>query len=409
MRKKIYPHTKQKQTPDFSLKSTGSPFGVGVYLDYAATTPVDPRVVKAMLPYFSEKFGNTMSLHSFGQEAKEALEESREIVANLIKARSEEIIFTSSATESNNLVLKGIALANKDRGNHIIISPIEHPCIMESAKWLETQGFEITRLKVDKYGLVDPEDLKKAIREDTILVSVMHANNEIGTIEPIEEIGKIFKERGVYFHTDAAQSFGKIPIDVNKMNVDLLSASSHKLYGPKGVACLFIREGTRIAPLLHGGGHEFGLRSSTVNVPAIVGFAEAARICEREMGKEAKRLTKLRDKLIKGVLEKIPNACLNGHPKRRLPNNINFSFQGVEGESLIMQLDLLGISASTGSACSSAKLEPSHVLLAIGLKPEQAHGSLRLSLGRWAKESDINYVLKVLPKVVKRLREISPF
>jgi len=260
---------------------------------------------------------------------------------------------------------------------HIIISPIEHPCVMESAKWLETQGFEITRLKVDKYGLVDPDDVKKAIRKETILVSVMHANNEIGTIEPIEEIGEVIKRKSeilnlkskIYFHTDAAQSFGKIPIDVNKMNVDLLSASSHKLYGPKGVACLFIREGTRIAPLLHGGGHEFGLRSSTVNVPAIVGFAEAARICEGEMRKEARRLTKLRDRLIKGVLEKIPNARLNGHPKKRLPNNINFSFQGVEGESLIMQLDLLGIAASTGSACSSEKLEPIHVLLSIVLNP----------------------------------------
>jgi len=380
-----------------------------IYLDYAATTPVDPRVVKAMLPYFSEKFGNTMSLHSFGQEAKEALEESREVVANLMGAKPNEIIFTSSATESNNLALKGIALANKDKGRHIIISPIEHACVMESARWLESQGFEITRLKVDKYGLVSPDDVKKAIKKDTILVSIMHANNEIGTIEPIEEIGKICREKGIYFHTDAAQSFGKIPIDVNKMNIDLMTVSSHKMYGPKGAAALFIRKGTKIEPLIHGGGHESGLRSSTVNVAAIVGFAEAARICEREMKKEAKREIKLRDKLIKGVLEKIEGSYLNGHPRERLPNNINFSFPGIEGESLIMQLDFLGIAASTGSACSSEKLEPSHVLLAIGLKPEQAHGSLRLSLGKWTKEKDINYVLEVLPKVVKRLREISPF
>ena len=380
-----------------------------VYLDYAATTPVDPRVVKAMLPYFSEKFGNTMSLHSFGQEAKQALEESREVVADLIKAKPEEIIFTSSATESNNLALKGIALANKDKGNHIIISSIEHPCIIESAKFLESQGFEITRLKVDKYGLVNPEDVKNAIKKETILVSVMHANNEIGTIEPIEEIGKICREKGIYFHTDAAQSFGKIPIDVNKMNIDLLSASSHKLYGPKGAACLFIKEGVKITPLLHGGGHETGLRSSTVNVPAIVGFAEATRICEGEMRKEAEKLTKLRDKLIKEVLEKIPDSHLTGHPKKRLPNNANFWFEFVEGESIVIQLDLMGIAASTGSACSSAKLEPSHVLLAIGLRPEQAHGSLRLSLGRWTKESDINFVLEILPRVIKRLREISPF
>jgi len=379
-----------------------------IYLDYAATTPVDPRVLRAMLPYFSEKFGNTMSLHYFGQEAKEALEESREIVADLMGAKPSEIIFTSSATESNNLALKGIAFANKEKGKHIIISSIEHPCIMESAKWLERQGFEVTRLKVDKYGLVDPDDVKKSIKKGTILVSIIHANNEIGTIEPIEEIGKICKERGVYFHTDAAQSFGKIPINVNKMNVDLLTASSHKMYGPKGAAALFVREGIKIEPILHGGGHEAGLRSSTVNVAAIVGFAKACEICKKEMKKEAKRLSKLRDKLIKGVLEKIPGSHLNGHPTKRLPNNANFWFEGVEGESLVIQLDLMGISASTGSACSSEKLEPSHVLLAIGLKPEQAHGSLRLSLGRWTKEKEIDYVLEVLPKVIEKLRKISP-
>jgi cysteine desulfurase len=379
-----------------------------IYLDYAATTPLDPRVLKAMEPYFSEKFGNTMSLHSFGQEAKTALEESREIVADLMGAKPSEVIFTSSATESNNLALKGVAFANRKKGNHIIISSIEHSCIMESAKWLEKQGFEITRLKVDKYGLVDPEDVKKAIKKETILVSIMHANNEIGTIEPIEEIGKICKERGVYFHTDAAQSFGKIPINVNKMNIDLMTVSSHKMYGPKGAAALFVREGTKIEPILHGGGHEMGLRSSTVNVAAIIGFAEACKICKKEMEKEAKRSTKLRDKLIKGVLEKIPGSHLNGHPTKRLPNNANFWFKGVEGESIVIQLDLLGIAASTGSACSTEKLEPSHVLLAIGLRPEQAHGSLRLSLGRWTTEKDIDYVLEVLPKVIKKLRKISP-
>jgi len=380
-----------------------------IYLDYAATTPVDPRVFRAMLPYFTEKFGNTMSLHSFGQEAKQALEESREVVANLIRAKPNEIIFTSSATESNNLALKGIALANRERGRHIIISPIEHPCVMESAKWLETQGFKITRLSVDKYGFMNPEDVRKAIKKETILVSIIHASNEIGTIQPIAEIGKICKEKGVYFHTDAAQSFGKIPIDVNKMNIDLLTASSHKMYGPKGVAILFVREGIKIAPLIHGGGHEGGLRSSTVNVPAIAGFAEACRICQKEMKKEAQRQIKLRDKLIKGVLEKIPDSYLNGHPQKRLPNNANFWFKFIEGESMVIQLDLLGIAASTGSACSSAKLEPSHVLLAIGLKPQEAHGSLRLSLGRWTKESDINYILKVLPEIIKKLRKISPF
>ena len=395
-----------------------------VYLDYAATTPVDPRVLKTMLPFFSEKFGNTMSLYNLGQEAKQALEESRETISDLIKAKPEEIIFTSSATESNNLALKGIAFANKNKGGHIIISQIEHPCVMESAKWLEKQGvdelrssspfanarvFEITRLKVDKYGQVNPDDVKKAIRKNTILVSIIHASNEIGTIQPILEIGKICRQKGVYFHTDAAQSFGKIPINVNKMNIDLLTASSHKMCGPKGAALLFVREGIRIEPLLHGGGQEMGLRSSTTNVPAIVGFAKAAKICQKEMAKESQRLIKLRDKLIKGVLEKIDNSHLNGHPEKRLPNNANFWFKFVEGESIVIQLDLSGISASTGSACSSAKLEPSHVLTAIGLKPQEAHGSLRLTLGRWTKEKDIDYVLKVLPRVIKNLRKISPF
>lgn len=380
-----------------------------IYLDYAATTPLDPRVLEAMIPYLSEKFGNSSSLHTFGQEAKEALEQSRMVIARFIGAKPQEIVFTSSATESNNLALKGVAFANKRKGRHIIISSIEHPCIMESANWLETQGFKITRLKVDKYGLVDPEELKRAIKKDTILVSIMHANNEIGTIEPIEEIGKICKERGVLFHTDAVQTFGKLPIDVNRMNIDLLTASSHKMYGPKGAALLFVRERVKIEPLLHGGGHEFGLRSSTVNVPAIVGFAKAAEICHKEMEKERKRLTKLRDKLIKGVLEKIENSRLNGHPIKRLPNNAHFSFDFVEGESIVIHLDLLGIAASTGSACSSEKLKASHVLLAIGLKPHQAHGSLRLTLGRWTKEKEIDYLLEVLPGVIKKLRKISPF
>lgn len=380
-----------------------------IYLDYAATTPVDPRVLKAMLPYFSEKFGNTMSLHNWGQEAKEALEESRVKVARLIGAKSSEIIFTSSATESNNLALKGVAFANKNKGRHIIISQIEHPCIMESAKWLERQGFEITRLRTDRYGLVNLSDFKKAIKKETILASIMHANNEIGTIQPIEEIGKICRQKKVYFHTDAAQSFGKIPIDVNKINIDLLTASSHKMYGPEGAACLFVKQGVKIEPILHGGGHERGLRASTINVPAIAGFAKACEISQKEMRIEEKRLIKLRNQLIKGVLEKIEFSQLNGHPLKRLPNNAHFSFSFVEGESLVLQLDLLGIASSTGSACSSEKLEPSHVLLAIGLKPQQAHGSLRLSLGRWSTKKEIDTVLKILPLAVEKLRKISPF
>lgn len=379
----------------------------GAYLDHAATTPVDPRAVKAMLPFFDRKFGNTMSLHNLGQQARQTLEESREAVADLMGAKPGEIIFTSSATESNNLALKGVALANQNKGKHIIISSIEHSCIMESAKWLEKQGFEINRLPVDKYGIVNPSEVKKAIRKNTILVSIIHASNEIGAIQPIAEIGRICRNKKVYFHTDAVQSFGKILIDVDKMNIDLLSASSHKMYGPKGVACLFIREGVKIEPILHGGGQESGLRSSTINVPGIVGFAEACKICQREMKEEGRRQTKLRDKLIKGALWKIKDCYLNGHPQKRLPNNINFRFDFVEGESVVIQLDLLGIAASTGSACSSAKLEPSHVLLAIGLKPQQAHGSLRITLGRWTTEKEINYLLKVLPEIIKNLRKIA--
>lgn len=380
-----------------------------IYLDYAATTPVDLRVLEVMLPYFTKKFGNSASLHSFGQEAKEALEKSRMIVARALGAEPEEVIFTGSATESNNFALKGVAFANKDKGKHIIVSPIEHECVLKSAKWLEKQGFEITFLPVDKYGLVDPKEVERLIREDTILVSIMHANNEIGTIEPIEEIGKICHQKGVYFHTDAAQTFGKIPLDVKKMNIDLLTASSHKMYGPKGAALLFIKKGVKIDPLLHGGGHEFGLRSSTVNIPAIVGFAKAVELCQEESERENKRLIKLRDMLIEGVLEKIPDSFLNGHPQKRLPNNANFWFKFVEGESIVMELDSYGIAASTVSACASKGLEPSHVLLACGLKPEQAHGSLRLSLGRWTKEEDIQYVLEILPKIIEKLRKISPF
>jgi len=377
-------------------------------MDYAATTPVDVRVAKAMRPYFTDKFGNSMSLYSLGQEAKMSLEQSRAAVADLMNAKANEIIFTGSATEGNNLALKGIAFANRDKGKHIIVSSIEHDCVMESAHWLGKQGFDVTFLPVDKYGLVDPAAVENSIRKDTILISVIHANNEIGTIEPIKEIGKISHDHNIYFHTDAAQSFGKIPFDVRKMNVDLATASAHKMYGPKGVGALYVKEGVRIEPLLHGGGHEFGLRSSTVNVAGIVGFGEAVKIAKKEMKPEAARLTKFRDRLIKEVL-KIEGSHLNGHPAKRLPNNANFSFDFIEGEGLIMQLDIRGIAASTGSACSSASLEPSHVLMAIGLKHEQAHGSLRLSIGKYTTANDIDYVLRVLPGVVERLREISPF
>jgi len=377
-----------------------------IYLDYAATTPVDPRVAKAMTPFLTEKFGNTMSLHNFGQEAKIALEESRQTVADFIGAKPEEIVFTSSATESNNLALKGLAFSKKN--GHIIISSIEHHCIVESAKWLKKQGFKITEIPVDKFGRVNPKDIKNAITPETILVSIIHASNEIGTIQDIAEIGKICKENKVYFHTDASQSFGRILIDVKKMNIDLLTASSHKIYGPKGAGLLYIKEGIKLVPLLHGGGQESGIRSSTVNVSAIVGFAKAVEIYKKEAKKENQRLIKLRDKLIKGIL-KIKGSYLNGHPKDRLANSVNVRFDFVEGESIVIQLDMEGVACSTGSACSSTTLEPSHVLLATGLKPEQAHGSLRISLGRFTTEKDINYLLKVLPKIVKKIRAISPF
>jgi len=379
-----------------------------IYLDYAAATPVDLRVVKTMMPFLSEEFGNTMSLHTMGQEAKIALENSRKTIADFINAGTNEIVFTSSATESNNTVLKGIAFANKEKGKHIIISSIEHPCIVESANWLKKQGFDITKLPVDKYGMVNPEDVRKSIKPGTILVSVIHASNEIGTIQKISEIGKICREKNVYFHTDATQSFGKIPIDVKNNNIDLLTASSHKIYGPKGAGLLYIKQGTSITPLLHGGGQENGLRGSTVNVPAVVGFAKAVEIYKKEFKKEDARLTKLRDQLIRGLL-KIDGAHLNGHPKERLSNNVNVWFEFVEGESLIIQLDMHGVECSTGSACSSFKLEPSDVLLATGLKPQEAHGSLRISLGRYTKDSDIKHVLKVIPGIVKKIRAMSPF
>ncbi|TSC75528.1 MAG: cysteine desulfurase [Parcubacteria group bacterium Gr01-1014_30] len=377
-----------------------------IYLDYAATTPVDPKVQRAMIPYLTRRFGNTMSLHSLGQEAKVALEQSRSEIASMLGVRSPQIIFTSSATESNNLALKGVALARRSlgEGGHIIISSIEHECVLESAVWLEKQGFEITRLKVDKFGFIDLQELESAIRKDTILVSVIHANNETGVIQPIAQIGKICREKGVYLHSDASQSFGKIPIDVNKTQVDLLTASSHKIYGPKGAALLYVREGIKLEPFLHGGGHEEGLRSSTVNVPAIVGFAKAAKICKEDMKKELGRLSLLREKFIDGVLNKIPESKLNGSKDKCLPNIVNFTFKGVEGETLVIKLDLMGIFVSTGSACSLTTMEPSHVLLAMGLNPRDARSSIRFSLGRFMTEKDIDYVLRVLPEAVRELR-----
>ncbi|MFQ6010449.1 MAG: cysteine desulfurase NifS [Candidatus Aenigmatarchaeota archaeon] len=376
-----------------------------IYLDNAATTPVRKEVLDAMRPFFSKRFGNASSLHKWGQEAKIALENSRCTVAAAIGAEPEEIIFTSGGTESNNLALKGIVLANK--GKHIITSAIEHPSVLQTAKWLEKQGVEVTYVPVDKQGIIRLSDLEKAIRKDTVLVSIMFANNEIGTVQPVKEIGDICKKKGVIFHTDAVQAFGKLPIDVKKMNIDLLSISSHKINGPKGVGALYLRKGTKIEPTMHGGGHEKNRRSGTENVAGIVGFAKAAELAKKEL-KQMKDMEKLRDMLIKGCL-KVKDSRLNGHQKKRLPNNVNITFRYIEGEALVLLLDDLGIAASTGSACSTKKLEPSHVLLAIGLKHAEAHGSLRLTLGKDTKRSDVQYVLKVLPKTVKKLRKISPF
>lgn len=380
-----------------------------IYLDYAATTPVDPAVLKFMLPYFSKKFGNSASFHQKGAQASKVIETSRQKIAEIIGANPSEIIFTSSATESNNLALKGVAFANKSRGKHVIISSIEHDCVLNSANWLKSEGFEITKLSVDKKGFVFLNDLKKAIKKDTILVSVIHANNEIGTIQDIKTIGKFLRKNNIYFHTDAAQSFGKIPINVKDEYVDLLTASSHKIYGPLGAAFLYKKLNVSITPLLNGGGHEKNLRSSTLNLPAIAGFAKAAEISEDLRKKEVLKTTGLRDKLIKGILEKIPNTKLNGDPKKRLPNNVNITFSYIEGESLLLELDMAGIYVSTGSACSSDSLAPSHVLMALGKNAEDAHGSIRFSLGRFTTDDEINYVLKTLPPIVRRLRKISPF
>jgi len=379
-----------------------------IYLDHAATTPTRPEVVKAMLPFFTDAFGNPSSIYSQGRETKGAVEEARTKVAELIGARSEEIVFTSGGTEADNFALKGIAYANEPKGNHIITTSIEHHAVLEVGKFLERRGFRITYLPVDKYGLVDPDDVKRAITAKTILISVMHANNEVGTIEPVEEIGEIAKEAGVYFHTDAVQTVGHISVNVDKLKVDLLSISAHKLYGPKGVGALYVRTGTKLVSLMHGGEQEKRRRAGTENVPAIVGLGKAVELAGQEIGREAKRLAYLRDKLIKGLEEKIDHIRLNGHLKRRLPNNVNLSVDFVEGESMLLNLDLEGICASTGSACSSASLEPSHVLLALGLPPEQAHGSLRFTLGQENTEADIERVLEVLPGIVARLRAMSP-
>lgn len=379
-----------------------------IYLDHAATTPAHPEVVNAMAPYFSEIFGNPSSIHSFGQEARTAVESAREKVAALINAKKDEVVFTSGGTEADNFAIKGAAYANSKKGKHIITTRIEHHAVTEPCEFLRSSGYEITYLPVDEYGMVNPNDVKKAITPSTVLVSVMHANNEIGTIQPIEEIGKITREAGVYFHTDAVQTAGAIPVDVEKMNVDLLSVSAHKLYGPKGVGCLYIRKGTKMVPFMHGGGQEKNRRGSTENVPGIVGFGKAAELALLELDERQKHLIPLRDRLVRGLREKIENALPNGHPEKRLPNNVSMCFEFVEGESMLLNLDMEGIAASTGSACSSATLEPSHVLLSIGRPHAIAHGSIRFTLGRMTTAQDIEVVLDVFPKIVDKLRKMSP-
>ena len=375
-------------------------------MDHSATTAVDPAVTEAMLPYFSEKYGNPSSLYTIGRQAKKAIEESRQKVADLIGAKKEEIIFTGSGTESDNLAIKGIAVLNRKKGDHIITSSIEHHAVLHTCKYLEKNGFKVTYLPVSKDGIVNPADVEKAITPQTILITVMHANNEIGTIQPIEDIGRIAKEKNIPFHTDAVQTAGKIPVNVDALGVSLLSISAHKIYGPKGVGALYMRKGTVVEPQLHGGGHERNIRSSTENVPGIVGFGKACELARERLPDEAK-IAVLRDSLIKGVLE-IKDSYLNGHPTKRLPNNANFRFSYIEGESMILNLDMKGVAASTGSACSSTSLEPSHVLMAIGLRAEDAHGSLRLTLGRENTQEDVDYVISVLPEIVNKLRLISP-
>ncbi|MBU3935155.1 cysteine desulfurase [Patescibacteria group bacterium] len=377
-----------------------------IYLDYAATCPVDPRVVKAMQPYFFAKAGNNMSLHSDGQRANEAIEEARRKILKAIGGKNGKLVFTGSATESNNLAIFGLAFANKEK-KQIIVSAIEHDCVLNSAKSLEKAGYKLDFLEVDKKGRVKLDQLAKMIGKETLMVSVMQANNEMGTIQDISKIGEICKKAGVYFHSDAAQSFGREPIDVEKMGVDLLTLSSHKIYGPKGVAGLWMRQGVEVEPIIYGGGQEGGLRSGTMNTAAIVGWGAATEIAIKEMKRENKRLLRLREKLITGILKNISGTELNGDRNKRLANNVNISFRGIEGESLLLELDDYGVMVSTGSACSSASLAPSHVLMAMGAGEERAHGSIRFSLGRWTKSEEIDYLLKILPKAVARLRRVS--
>ncbi len=378
-----------------------------VYMDYNATTPVRDEVLRAMMPFFQERFGNASSVHTFGQEARVPLEEAREQVASLIGARPGDVYFTSGGTESDNAAIKGVARANRHRGNHIITSSIEHSAVMNSCRYLENEGFSVTYLPVDRQGLVGVDQVAEAISAETILISIMHANNEIGTIQPIKRIGALAADHGISFHTDAVQSAGKIEIDVETSATDLLSLSAHKMYGPKGVGALYVRKGTAFEPTAHGGHHEKNMRSGTENTAGIIGMGLAAMLAERELSSETAHLNHLRNRLENGIAERIEDVVVNGHPGQRLSGTLNVSFSGAEGDSLILSLDLKGVAVSSGSACTSGSIEASHVLLAMGLDPRTALSSLRFSLGRENTESDVDYVLECLPEVVGRLRGIS--
>ncbi len=379
-----------------------------IYLDHNSTTPLHPEVLEAILPYYKEAFGNPSTIYSFGQETRKATDEARDKVANLIGASPEEIIFTSGGTEADNLALKGVAAALEKKGKHIVASSIEHHAVLSTLKYLEKRGYKVSFLPVDEYSFLNPKKVKEAITSQTILISVMHANNEVGTIEPISEIGEIARKTGIYLHTDAVQTIGKIKVNVDDLKVDLLSLSAHKFYGPKGAGALYVRKGTRIYPLLHGGYQERRRRAGTENVAGIVGLGKAAEIASKEMVQQSRRESNLRDRLEKMIKENISYCRLNGHPTQRLPNTLNLSFEFIEGESLILNLDLKGIAVSTGSACTSGSLEPSHVLMAMGVAPEIAQGSIRFSLGRDNRKEDIDYTVENLVEIVTRLREMSP-
>ena len=380
-----------------------------IYMDHAATTPLHPEVLAAMMPYLTELYGNPSSIHSFGRETRQAIDTARDTIAeNLGAADASEIIFTGSGSESDNFAIKGTAFALKEKGNHIITSAIEHHAVLDTCKWLEKQGFRVTYLPVDAYGLVDPARAAKAITNETILMSVHYANNEIGTIEPIEELGEIARAKGILFHTDAVQAIGSLPLRLKDMPVDMVSFSAHKFYGPKGIGGLYLRKGTRPIQLIHGGAQERNRRAGTENVAGIVGMAEALKLALNGMEDRNIRIAELRDRLIQGVFNQIDHVRLNGHPARRLPGNSSFCFQYIEGESLLLNLDLQGIAGSSGSACTSGSLEPSHVLLALGLSHEIAHGSLRLTLGSATTSEEIDHILAVLPGIVAKLRDMSP-